>query len=293
MKKTFRLLGVALVATAMLFAGCNKNEEEDEDEQGVTPSTNSITAPTEVQNRNALIEEFTGVNCGWCPAGHKIVNDLMAENPGKVFGINIHTGTYANGKYTTNYGSALASQSDLSGFPAGTVNRHLFSGMSQKNGTAMNRGAFASATNQILAQTSCANLAAVATIDQASRILTVNVAAYYTSEANGTTNNLNVAILQDSIWGSQSGGQANNPAQYNATTQKYCHMHMLRHLVTGQWGDEITPVVGQQIQKTYTYTIPEQISNEDVILKNLEIVVFLTEGHQEVITACQAPISLR
>ena len=37
MKKTFRFLGIALVATSMLFFGCNKTEEtEEEPEQGNT-----------------------------------------------------------------------------------------------------------------------------------------------------------------------------------------------------------------------------------------------------------------
>ncbi len=289
MKKTFRLLGVALVATAMLFAGCNKNEEEDDDEEEISLD---ISAPTEVQNRNALIEEFTGVNCGYCPDGHRMVNELMAANPGRVYAINIHTGQYAI-KYTTSFGSALANQSNIKGYPAGSVNRHVFSSYSQRSGgTAMSRDKFTAAATEIMSQPACANIAAKAMINKSTRELTVGVAVYYTSAPTNTTNLINVAVIEDSIWGQQSGGQTHNPTQYDATTQKYCHTHMLRHLVTEQWGDAITPVVGQQIKKEYKYTLPATISNEPVVPEHLDIIVFLTEDHQEVINVCEAPITL-
>ncbi|MEE0927498.1 MAG: hypothetical protein UH641_07840, partial [Bacteroidales bacterium] len=50
---------------------------------------------TEPANRNVIIEEYTGINCGYCPEGHKIVREYMEANPGRVFGINIHQGGYA------------------------------------------------------------------------------------------------------------------------------------------------------------------------------------------------------
>ncbi|MBR4803636.1 MAG: hypothetical protein IK032_03260, partial [Bacteroidales bacterium] len=55
---------------------------------------------TTPSTKKVLIEEFTGINCGWCPDGHRIVNELMAAHPGSVFGINIHAGGYAANTYT-------------------------------------------------------------------------------------------------------------------------------------------------------------------------------------------------
>ena len=288
MKKTFRIIGLALVATALCLTGCSKDEEEEEEEGDAV----SISAPTQVQNRNALVEEFTGVGCQFCPDGHDRVSALMRDNPGRAFGINVHTGMYAS-RYTTEFGTALDDQADVGGYPAGTVNRHVFQGLSQRSGTAMSRGGFVNAASQIMAQTSCANIAAKATINQSSRQLTVEVAVYYTSESAQSTNYINVALLQDSIWGPQSINQNLDPEQYDPVTGKYCHQHMLRHLVTGQWGDAISVSTGKQITKKYTYTIPEKISDEDVILKHLDVIVFLAEGHQEVITACKAKITLQ
>ena len=41
---------------------------------------------TEPANRNVILEEFTGRGCGYCTDGHRIANQIMANNPGKSVG---------------------------------------------------------------------------------------------------------------------------------------------------------------------------------------------------------------
>jgi len=61
---------------------------------------------------------------------------------------------------------------------------------------------------------------------------------------------------------------------------------MLRDLITGQWGDEISPTTsGTFIDKIYIYTIPEAINEVPVRLGDLEIVSYIVETEQEVETA--------
>ena len=50
------------------------------------------TAPA---NRNVIIEEFTGRNCGYCPDGHKIANQICHDNPGRVWAVNVHAGSFS------------------------------------------------------------------------------------------------------------------------------------------------------------------------------------------------------
>ncbi len=45
---------------------------------------------TNPENKNAILEEFTGLMCTWCPDGHKIANEIKASNPDDFFAINIH-----------------------------------------------------------------------------------------------------------------------------------------------------------------------------------------------------------
>lgn len=285
--KTFRILGLALVVTGLLFAGCKKTEDEDEEEEGTVSL--DVSAPTEPQNKNVLLEEFTGNNCQYCPDGHKRVNELIAANSGRLIGINIHEGSLAQ-LYKTEFGPALYQAAKPSGIPAGTINRILFDG---DTAMALNRGYFSYRANQVLAQPACANIAAKASINKSTRELTVAVAVYYTGTPTGSTNMINVAITQDSVWGSQKDPQNLYPEAWNSDHSKYCHMHMLRHLVTGQWGDAITPATGKQIKKEYKYTIPASISNVDMVLENLNVIAFVCEGHANVINVCEAPLTIR
>lgn len=243
---------------------------------------------TDPENKNVILEEFTGIHCVYCPQGHQIAQGIQNSNPGVVL-INIHTGSYAvpnSGEpdFRTPWGAAIAAQSGLTGYPAGTVNRHLFPGMSQGSGTAMSRGNWVAAANQTLATASYANVGLESYIDIETRLLTVNVEIYYTEDSPESSNFLNVAILQDSILGPQTGGGMGN---------NYNHMHMLRHLVTGQWGLEITPTTaGTLYQNTLTYSIPNDYNDVEVVLEHLEIVSYLSQTTQEVISGHRGTVTL-
>lgn len=249
---------------------------------------------TEPANKNVVIEEYTGINCGYCPDGHKRVREYEAANPGRVFGINIHAGSYAANTYTTQWGNALMNQAQVTGFPSGSINREYFTYydnyyQQEITSMALGRDMFVSCGNQILAQTSFVNVAAQASIDATTRVMTVNVEAYYTADAETASNKLNVVLVQDSIIGPQSGASG-NPSQVTSDGQ-YIHMSMLRDMITGQWGDDITAPEGSTvipagtlIQRTYTYNIPGSISNELVKLGHLRLIVFVAKDTKEIYT---------
>jgi len=254
---------------------------------GLNSSVAQNIVGTDPENKNVILEEFTGIHCTYCPQGHQIAQGIQNSNPGVVL-INIHTGSFANPSggepdFRTPWGDAIAAQSGLTGYPAGTVNRHLFAGMSQGSGTAMSRGNWVAASNQTLSQASYANVGIESFIDVETRELTVVFEIYYTDDSPESSNFINVAILQDSIYGPQTGGGAGN---------NYLHMHMLRHLVTGQWGLEVTPTTaGSLYQNTINYTIPEDYNDVPVILEHLEIVAYVSETTQEVISGSRGTVS--
>ena len=45
---------------------------------------------TEPANRNVILEEFTGRNCGYCPDGHAKANQIIAAHPDRVWAMNLH-----------------------------------------------------------------------------------------------------------------------------------------------------------------------------------------------------------
>ena len=237
---------------------------------------------TTPENKNVVLEEFTGIHCVYCPQGHAVANQILAAHPDDVMLINIHQGSYATPSagepdFRTIFGNAIAGQSGLTGYPAGTVNRHVFAGLGMgTNTTAMGRGNWSNAANQILAMSSYVNVGVESEINVATRELTVHVEAYYTANSPVSTNKLNVVLLQDNTLGPQSGGGAGN---------NYNHMHRLVWMLTEQWGEEITTTTsGTFVDRTYTYTIPADYNGVGAELADLHVVAFITESNQEIIT---------
>lgn len=249
-----------------------------------------LPVDTTAQNKNVVLEEYTGIRCTFCPDGHRRAQAIKTANPGRVVLVNIHTGSYAapvagQPDYTTSFGAALASQTGLTGYPSGTVNRTVFSGTT----TASSRADWAANSATTLAQASYANIALEGSIDIPTRVLTVNTEVYITGTAPSSLK-LNIALLQNNVLGPQTGATA-NPTQINSNGD-YIHGHMLRHLITGQWGDTIsTTAMGTKITRTYTYTIPADINGIPLVLGDLEIAGFVAEGNQTVVTGANGPIS--
>lgn len=279
---------VALMAVCATFASCNC-QDDLKDETAFAASVKASTVP---QEKNALVEHFTGVRSEQSAEGHRILNGLMVTHPGRIYSINIHAGVYADNTYTTDFGNELLRQADISAFPAGTVNRQVFEPYAMdtlNKGTAIPIRYIPNACDIVMAQSAPANLDAGAEINAQTRELKVAVAIYYTeTDTVNPTHKLNVALLEDSVWGEQQGGSTLNPTQYDFNNGKYCHYNMLRHLVTDQWGSDIVPETGKQIRRVFVYTIPEQISGVDVNLEHLKVIVFLAKGQQDVINVCEA-----
>ena len=240
---------------------------------------------TTPSNRNVVIEEFTGRNCGYCPDGHVIANQICNNNPGRVWAVNIHAGGYAPTSYpnfNTTVSTQICNGSGVSGFPAGMVNR--------STAQAQNRGQWSGTASQQMAQASELNVGGQVVIDPETREASVTVEVYYTGNSAEATNYLTVYMIQDSIWGSQSGGSS-NPAQW--VGGQYCHMHVLRAAINeSTWGDAIAPTTaGTLITKEYTYTIPEVIGSPngvDVDINNIHFIAFVSEktsGIRKVLSA--------
>ena len=243
---------------------------------------------TDPENKNVVLEEFTGIYCGYCPLGHAIAQGIYDAHPDDVVLIAIHTGSYANPSgndpdFRTPFGGAIAGQSALTGYPSGTVNRHLFPGWSMGSGTAMDRGKWSPASDLVLAEASYLNVGCEATIITSTRQLVVNVEVYYTGDSPQSTNLLNVAILQNNIHGPQSGGGAGN---------NYIHKHMLRYLLTGQWGETISETSeGSLYATTLVYDIPADYNDVEVVLEDLDIVAFVSETHQEIVSGIKGNVT--
>lgn len=203
--------------------------------------------------------------------------------PGRAFAINIHQGTFAT-QYTTQWGNALASQAGITGYPSSSMNRHAFSG----NSIHIDPGESYMRALQVLDMDAPLNVAATVDIDPVTRLMVVKVEVYYTGNSTNSFNLLNVALLQNNVLGSQTGGSTWYPE--NMVGGQYLHKHILRDLLTGQWGDTIQHnTAGSFFTKEYAYVLPYSIGGLSINnVDDISVLVFVCENHKEVLNACEA-----
>ena len=234
--------------------------------------------------RNVVLEEFTGIHCGFCPYGHQIGQAIHDNNPGRVVLINIHSGSYAvpaagtnEPDFRTPYGEAIDDMAGLKGYPAGQVNRQVFHGAKYQqqdtvaNTMALSRGGWETAANEILNDAdSPVNIGAVVT-----RIggdsLQITVELYYTANA-GQNHKLNVVLLESGFIGYQGGTLGGDD---------YVHNHIMRDMITGQWGEVInTTTQGTLVTKTYNYQITDRV---EPLGSDLQLAFFVTNSDNKTI----------
>jgi PKD repeat protein len=239
---------------------------------------------TSPENKNALIEDFTGLNCGFCPMGHKEIQVFLNDHPDDAFAIAIHQGAYAvpqgnQPDYTTVYGDELAQYFNISGWPSGVINRHDFGA-----GYTYSLDQWQAHMGTIITQPAYVNVACEASIDVQTRQMTVHVETYYTGNSPLTTNRLTVVMNQNNVKGPQWSSWFN--PDMITPDGLYLHQHMLREMITDTWGEEISPTVsGTFIDQYYNYTIPEALKDVPVRLGDLEILSFISEDQTETINA--------
>ena len=277
--KKFQLFSIILAA--VLFVGTMSAQ---------TPKWVS----TEVQKRVAVLEEFTGMYCQYCPDGHRVANELMKKYPGKFIAINNHCGGYAQPQNGTNHpdlrtdeGNLIMGQAGVNGFPTGSVNRST-------NPWAMDRNKWEAAAVNIMNQNSVVNVFVKPEINFTTREITVEVEYYYTDDSPVSENYLTVMVLQNEIIGFQQSGSTYNP-EYATDDGLYRHMHALRAVIStgGAWGDPITePKKGSYECRTYTAFLPASIKNVPVELDNIEVVAFISESKANIYTGHKAVVEV-
>jgi hypothetical protein len=273
--KLFRLFSVSLACAASFAASAQ---------------TFVSTSPS---NKNVVLEELTGIRCQYCPDGHRTAAQLSANNPGRVVIVNIHAGSYAapgtgQPDFRTSWGNAINARLAPSGYPAATISRRLFN----NSLTTSSRTAWTTNSNTVLAEASPVNVAARCSLDVTTRQMIVNVEVYYTANAPGTANRLNVLLLQNNIAGPQTGGATYNPNAILPDGQ-YNHQHAFRHNLTPTWGDSIAANTTGSFQAfRYTYSVPNAISGINCVLPDLEVVAFVTQDSLNVLSGNKAQMIL-
>ncbi|MEN8225703.1 MAG: Omp28-related outer membrane protein, partial [Bacteroidota bacterium] len=222
---------------------------------------------TEPQNKNAILEEFTGVSCPNCPAGHQVMATILAANPNTAFCVAYHPAnssytspyagdpdfrsTYPNAFYSTPYcGSSRF-------MPSSFINRRVWT-----NGDRLqSRSEWPGYANTIMGEASPANMGMSTTYDIMSQTLYITVEIYYTDDMTDD-NHIYVMLSENDLVSQQSG--ASGP---------YTHKHTFRESFVEQWGDLITEPTTQASLVTLEYSL--STTGSGYTMSNCEVLAFI------------------
>lgn len=213
--------------------------------------------------KKVLVEEYTGIWCGFCPKAATALEDCLNFHPNAV-GIAMHV----NDVISSSYSEAIATGFNLTGLPTGTVDRFPFYGKY----VPVPYSNWKSRTTTRLNTPTPVAVNYTSTYNATTRVLNVTVYANFVGAASGDMR-INCVLTEDSIVKTNSpqvnyyGNGCSNPdpntVWYNfpCYIPNYVHDHVARtNLANTIWGSTgVIPAnvtAGQNFSKNYTYTLP-------------------------------------
>jgi len=250
------------------------------------------TVSKSVEKKVIVLEDLTGVNCGYCPDGARIADEMKAARNGKMIIIANHGGPYATTIWKTPEGTFIDQASNPSGYPNGNINRRKFGGAAN---TAHSRGAWDNNGKAIEQENSPVNIGIKAEYDPGMTSMDIAVTTYFT-ESQDASRYIHIAILQDSILAPQSGASSFYPSRMIGSD--FIHMDVMRDYITQvkfgsqgyKMGEEIKDVKkDDQSYFYYNWIIPPDLGTFDVDMKNIRVIAFVTEelGWSEIYTGVE------
>jgi len=229
--------------------------------------------PAEDQQRQVLIEEFTGVRCVNCPAGSSAIEDLLGIHGQRLVAISIHAGSFAPPYPESLYDfritegvSLLSYLGEPLGYPTAVVNRKLFDGEFDRQ---LGRQQWAGFIAQELLEEPAVKIDIRNTYNDEDRKLEVAATLYVQENLTGEEARISVAITESDIQDLQLTPESGTP------DPSYKHKHVLRDMLTSYDGDPIseTLAAGAVIEKAFSTTLPT-----GWVAGNCHVIVFVNLG---------------
>ncbi len=205
--KTKSLLLLLLSVFLLTNVSCKKDKGEDE----VAPE--SFT-------KKAILEEFTGEWCGFCPDGANIIRQIESSYPDTFYAISYHIGD----SFEVSDGAYYDNKFNHYGYPGGVVNR---------NGEAGSRANWESKVSQSLSETPTCGIKIETSVSGDK----MNVKVKYAGTENFDAF-ISVMVIEDKVPESSPGAQ-------NGAAAGYKHPDLFRKVLTDRMGDEISVKKGE------------------------------------------------
>jgi len=241
--KNIKISTLILVLFAVLVS-CKKEKNDDSSDQDQEQQEQVPSSFTQ----KALLEEFTGEWCVYCPDGAAVIEQIKTDHPDDFVAISYHI----SDSFEISEGVDYDDTFNFYGFPAGVVNR---------TGSAGGRTQWPTLVTQALNNTATCGIKLETSID--GNKLTVKVKYAGTEDFDAY---LTVDIIEDEVPESSPGAQTGAPTGYK-------HFDVFRKVVTDQSGDQIS-VKNEKIE-TKTF------SNIDIANYNKENLYVVAFIHKE------------
>jgi hypothetical protein len=267
---------ISLIVATLWLASCDYVEIPEpttypayayrDDLYGPAPEPPSIGTITQ----RVLLEDFTGHDCGNCPAAHIAAAGILEAHPDYVALVAIHAGSLAEpfGKFINDWRTPegeyyLLSQIGNDQLPTGRVNRI------EGAANALNFSTWSDAVEDQLSEAAIADLAFTAELHEENQHMNLHLRTKYAQSISGSIK-LTIMIAQGPIVAPQL-----NYAADPEFIPEYEHQHMLRGTGTGATGLTIAnnPIAGQEDEIHYSLDWNPTWEADDV-----EIIAFLTMG---------------
>ena len=227
-------------------------------------------------SRHVLIEDFTGQRCVNCPmATAEIVKLQEQYGADNVIAVGIHSGPLGfagNAKavgFMTDLGNAYYNYWQVEDQPAGVINR---------NGGVLNYTDWQTKVYNELQKKAPLSLTIDNNYDPSTRQLTILVMAQGTD--GNTEGKLQLWLTENDLTALQVRyNTISDAGSGQISDANYIHNHVLRDAVNGPWGNDITLREGVLKGYTYTYTLDERWTPDNM---NIVAFVYNDEGVQQV-----------
>lgn len=191
--------------------------------------------------KRVLLEQFTGAWCGYCVDGTAIMDDILAQYPGRVIGVKFHNGDKMAIPETDIIGAALG----LTGYPTGNVDRAPVNVNGQLQ-VMLSRNIWKQVVDQALKIAPVVDVKLEWAYDEATGDIIASISAEFEQAVNNEVR-FNVYVIEDEVTGSGTGWDQAN--YYNNTQghpyygkgnpiKNYQHMAVVRATLGGPWGAE-------------------------------------------------------
>ncbi len=221
--------------------------------------------------RTVLLEEATGTWCGYCPYGADTLNSIL-HTMSNTRGLAYHGGSATEPMRTTE-GTAILTNMAVGNWPSAAVDRIIWN-VGGNYQMMLSRSIWRQAAQIRLANapTSPCAISVSATFDSLTRVLTGTASVNALVAMPTGPFNINIILSENNIQYSQTFYP---PGGGTTTISPYYHKHVVRQMVTGTLGVQISPgaiAANTTLNHPFNVTIPAGWN-----INEMDLTVFVTQ----------------